>query len=95
MSNSQYQTFETYGPSDPYGADPAHEPPVYDPPTDPHSDVHSDAHSAQTPAYGTYTAPAPYEDTYRPAYEAPESPGSELPRQSTPDAPHVPDAPVV
>ncbi|MER5217223.1 ubiquitin-like domain-containing protein [Streptomyces sp. NPDC002838] len=81
MSNSQYQTFETYGPSDPYGADPAHEPSAYDPPTDPHSDVHS----AQTLAYGAYPAPAPYEDTYRPAYEAPEVPGPELPWQSPPD----------
>jgi uncharacterized protein YabE (DUF348 family) len=86
VSNSQHQTFETYGPSDPYGADPAHEPSAYDPPTGPHHDVHS----AQTLAYGMRAAPAsPYEGTYRPAHEAPESPEPELPRQSTPDAPVV------
>ncbi|MFF7446250.1 MULTISPECIES: ubiquitin-like domain-containing protein [unclassified Streptomyces] len=57
MSNSQYQAYETYGPIDPYGAG-------YDP------------HTAETVAYGVQVAPTPpmpvsYEDTYRPAYEAP------------------------
>ncbi|MFF8973191.1 ubiquitin-like domain-containing protein [Streptomyces sp. NPDC014995] len=66
MSNSQYQTFEPYGsldPSDPYGADPAPEPSAYASPTD--------LHSAETLYYGVYAAPTPYDDTYRPAYEAP------------------------
>lgn len=56
MSNSQYQTFETfktYGPGEPY----------------------PDPHSAPTLAYGP--APVPYEDTYRPAYQAPAASGAE------------------
>ncbi|GCB48590.1 resuscitation-promoting factor [Streptomyces sp. NL15-2K] len=94
MSNSQYQTFETYGPSDPYGADPAREPSAYDPPLGPPLgpplDLPPDVHSAQTLAYGMHAASSsPYEDTYRPAYEAPGSPEPELPRQGTPDAPVV------
>ena len=39
---------------------------------------HGDLHSAETLAYGVYAAPDTYEDTYRPAYEAPEP---ALPRQ--------------
>ncbi|MFI6037581.1 ubiquitin-like domain-containing protein [Streptomyces sp. NPDC051315] len=62
MSNSQYQTFEPHGPGEPYGADPAPEPSAYDPPPD--------LHSAETLTYGVYPAPTPYDDTYRPAYEA-------------------------
>ncbi|MFF1302270.1 ubiquitin-like domain-containing protein [Streptomyces sp. NPDC058307] len=64
MSNSQYETYQAYEPYEPspYGGFGA-------PPTDPRS--------AQTLAYGVYGAPdeartLPYEDTYRPAYEAPE-----------------------
>ncbi|WP_053754177.1 resuscitation-promoting factor [Streptomyces sp. MMG1533] len=60
MSNSQHQTYETYGPSEPY----------------------TDVHSAQTLAYGVYAAPTSYDDTYRPAYEAPEP---ELPWRSRPE----------
>ncbi|MFJ4940106.1 ubiquitin-like domain-containing protein [Streptomyces pseudovenezuelae] len=74
MSNAQYETYEAYepyGPTEPYGP-PAHgrvDTPFADPRT------------AQTLAYGVHGAPdpaltLPYEDTYRPAYEAaaPESP---------------------
>ncbi|MFF0017127.1 ubiquitin-like domain-containing protein [Streptomyces sp. NPDC005374] len=68
MSNSQsqyetyeaYETYEPYGPTEPYGG--------FDvPPVDPYT--------AETLVYGMHMAPdaaqAPYEDTYRPAYEAP------------------------
>ncbi|WP_329264782.1 ubiquitin-like domain-containing protein [Streptomyces pseudovenezuelae] len=68
MSNAQYETYEAYepyGPTEPYGP-PAHggvDTPFADPRT------------AQTLAYGVHGAPdpaltLPYEDTYRPAYEA-------------------------
>ncbi|MEU9054615.1 ubiquitin-like domain-containing protein [Streptomyces sp. NPDC048384] len=71
MSNAQ---FETYGPS------PAHEPPAYGG-FDPHT-AQTLGYGVQVPyethdAYGTYstygTAHVPYEDTYRPAYEASET----------------------
>jgi uncharacterized protein YabE (DUF348 family) len=71
VSSSQYETYQAYEPYEPlpYGGFDA-------PPTDPHS--------AETLAYGVYGAPdaartLPYEDTYRPAYEAPEP---VLPRQT-------------
>ncbi|MBO4257698.1 resuscitation-promoting factor [Streptomyces griseorubiginosus] len=39
---------------------------TYEPlPMEPHTDLHA----AETLAYGVYTAPVPYPDTYRPAYE--------------------------
>ncbi|MFJ9147337.1 ubiquitin-like domain-containing protein [Streptomyces sp. NPDC102270] len=64
MSNSQYETYQAYEPYEPlpYGGFDA-------PPTDPHT--------VETLAYGVYGVPdaaptLPYEDTYRPAYEAPE-----------------------
>lgn len=71
MSNAQ---FETYGPS------PAHEPPGYGG-FDPHT-AQTLGYGVRVPyethdAYGTYstygTAHVPYEDTYRPAYEASET----------------------
>ncbi|MEU6374246.1 ubiquitin-like domain-containing protein [Streptomyces sp. NPDC046909] len=60
MSNSQYQTYETYGPNDPYGA-------VYDP----HS-AETVAYGVQVAP--TPPMPMPYEDTYRPAYDLPGAP---------------------
>ncbi|WP_328748067.1 ubiquitin-like domain-containing protein [Streptomyces sp. NBC_00285] len=77
-SQSQYETYETYEPYDPYG------------PTEPYGTQAYggfDAPSAGPPTaetlvYGVYTAP-PYEDTYRPAYEAPEP---TFPRQPVPEA---------
>jgi uncharacterized protein YabE (DUF348 family) len=46
---------------------------TYEPlPTEPHTDLHA----AETLAYGVYTAPVPYPDTYRPAYEAHEAHGT-------------------
>ncbi|MET7691895.1 ubiquitin-like domain-containing protein [Streptomyces sp. NPDC005483] len=77
MSNSQYETYEAY---EAYGPTPPYDPSAYGgpdaPPTGPDT--------AQTLDYGLYGAPdmahtQPYEDTYRPAYEMPESP---LPRQA-------------
>lgn len=64
MSNSQYQTYETYGPSDPYGA-------AYDP----HS-AETLAYGVQVEPTPPMPMPAPvsYEDTYRPAYDVPEAP---------------------
>ncbi|MFG2128587.1 ubiquitin-like domain-containing protein [Streptomyces sp. NPDC048751] len=56
---SNYQTFETYGPTEPYAA-----------PEAPHAAVRG----AQTLAYGVYAAPGTYDDTYRPAYETPAPP---------------------
>lgn len=63
MSNSQYQTYETYGPNDPYGA-------VYDP----HSAEAVPYGVQVAPTLPTPPMPVSYEDTYRPAYERPEAP---------------------
>lgn len=60
MSNSQYQTYETYGPNDPYGA-------VYDPHT-----AETVAYGVQVAP--TPPMPVSYEDTYRPAYDMPAAP---------------------
>ncbi|MFE6521507.1 ubiquitin-like domain-containing protein [Streptomyces sp. NPDC057794] len=69
MSNSRYETYETYGP--------AYADPVYGGFGTPPADLHS----AETLGYGTPGAPAPG-DTYRPAYETPPPPGLPgLPRQ--------------
>ncbi|MFF4270871.1 ubiquitin-like domain-containing protein [Streptomyces sp. NPDC001536] len=60
MSNSQYQTYETYGPDDPYGA-------AYDPHT-----AETVAYGVQVAP--TLPMPVSYEDTYRPAYDLAEAP---------------------
>jgi resuscitation-promoting factor RpfB len=70
VSNSQHEMYETYGTYEPfetyevYGSygpyRPAHRPPAYD---------GFDVHIAHTLGYGP---PAPYADTYRPAYEVSE-----------------------
>lgn len=63
MSNSQYQTYETYGPNDPYAA-------VYDP-----HNAETVAYGVQVaPTLPTPPMPVSYEDTYRPAYDLPEAP---------------------
>ncbi|MGW0614048.1 ubiquitin-like domain-containing protein [Streptomyces sp. NPDC002788] len=71
MSNSQYETYESYGP--------AYADPVYGGFDAPPADLHS----AGTLGYTTPGAPVAYEDTYRPAYEVSTLPG--LPRQGAPD----------
>ncbi|WDV52304.1 ubiquitin-like domain-containing protein [Streptomyces coeruleorubidus] len=80
MSNSQYETYETYGPA---SADPLYG--GFDAPP-------ADLHGAEMLGYGTPGAGAPvaYEDTYRPAYEVPPLPG--LPRQGGPDDDESPAA---
>ncbi|MET9759803.1 ubiquitin-like domain-containing protein [Streptomyces sp. NPDC006372] len=60
MSNSHYETYETYGP--------AYLEPVYGGYDTPPADLHT----TETLGYGTTDA---HEDTYRPAYEAPPLPG--------------------
>ncbi|MDF2267066.1 ubiquitin-like domain-containing protein [Streptomyces coacervatus] len=70
MSNSQYtqhSQFETYEAYGPYAP---YQPPGYG---------GYDLHDAQTLGYGV---PGAYEDTYRPAYEAAETPETPLPRQA-------------
>ncbi|MDH6220515.1 resuscitation-promoting factor [Streptomyces pseudovenezuelae] len=49
---------------------------------EPQSDLRGDLHTAETLAYGVYAAPDTYDDTYRPAYEAPEPLEPTLPRQA-------------
>ncbi|MEU0198823.1 MULTISPECIES: ubiquitin-like domain-containing protein [unclassified Streptomyces] len=79
MSNAQYETYETYGPA---YADPAYG--GFDaPPADLHSAETLGYGTAGTLGYGTAGAPGAYDDTYRPAYEAPTLPA--LPRQGAPD----------
>ncbi|MFG2791270.1 ubiquitin-like domain-containing protein [Streptomyces sp. NPDC048419] len=73
MSKSQYETYEAYGTFEAHEPDPAYRPPEYG---------GFDVHSAQTLTYGM---PGAYDDTYRPAYQAPEPPAevttAALPRQ--------------
>ncbi len=78
MSNSRYETYETYGPActDPvYGGFDA---------------APAGLHSAETLGYGTPGGTGAHEDTYRPAYETPTRPG--LPRQGAPDDGAAPPA---
>ncbi|MFI7019825.1 ubiquitin-like domain-containing protein [Streptomyces sp. NPDC050164] len=84
MSNSQYETYETYGPA--YADGPASADPVYGGFDAPPADLHG----AEMLGYGTPGAPVAYEDTYRPAYEVPPLPG--LPRQGGPDDDEGPPA---
>ncbi|CAM5742505.1 hypothetical protein SAFG77S_02109 [Streptomyces afghaniensis] len=88
MSNSRYETYETYEPYEAYKAckayetyGPAYADPVYGGFDAPSAGLHSaETLGAETLGYGTNPgAPVAYEDTYRPAYEAPPLPG--LPRQ--------------
>ncbi|MGW0331230.1 ubiquitin-like domain-containing protein [Streptomyces sp. NPDC003011] len=80
MSNAQYQTFEPYGPGPARGAEPACEPAAYAAAhTGAHAAPPADLHTAQTLAYGVHVTPAEYEDTYRPAYQAPDAPAPVAP----------------
>ncbi|CAL9311738.1 ubiquitin-like domain-containing protein [Streptomyces sp. SudanB52_2052] len=92
MSNSQYETYEMYGPAH---AGPACTDPVYGGFDAPPADLHS----AEMLGYGTPGAsgkpgapgtPEAYGDTYRPAYEVPTLP--ELPRQGTPGDEPLPES---
>ncbi|MES5821948.1 ubiquitin-like domain-containing protein [Streptomyces sp. RG80] len=74
MSNSQYQTYEAYGPGDPYGA-------VYDP-----HNAETVAYGVQVAPTPTPPMPMPmpapgaYADTYQPAYETPAPVPATVPR---------------
>ncbi|MEU0193325.1 ubiquitin-like domain-containing protein [Streptomyces afghaniensis] len=80
MSNSRYETYETYEPYEVYKAYETYGPAYADPVYGGFDTPPAGLHSAETLGYGTTPrAPVAYEDTYRPAYEAP--PLSGLPRQ--------------
>ncbi|MFH9006520.1 ubiquitin-like domain-containing protein [Streptomyces afghaniensis] len=80
MSKSRYETYETYEPYEAYKAYETYGPACADPVYGGFDAPPAGLHSAETLGYGTTPgAPVAYEDTYRPAYEAPPLPG--LPRQ--------------
>lgn len=78
MSNARYETYETYGP--------AYAGPVYGGFDTPPADLHG----AETLAHGPPGAPGAYQDTYRPAYEAPTLPSHEAPTLPSYEAPTLP-----